>query len=268
MAWFEKIAPFLTDPLVLIGFSLLLVTSVFRAILSTTGRGLLPRLTRTDGAEVVFRLMRYLFWLAVLLIVLGFAVKAYDLTRRSNLPTTADVSLCFVNSAHPMLMVIDVSDQVVENAKFMPAVFNLDAINPNEPLHMLMRTFDFIRPGAVSGGYDVFTEINDSPAFKKGDRIVGTVGITCPTCVTGRTFWVALIWGESGWYAQLSGQKSGGFVTPFTPPGSAAPLSAAYIAQWESKVPELDRIPIRSFGEPIAVAGKYHPFTIGDCLSR
>jgi hypothetical protein len=158
-----------------------------------------------------------------------------------------DVSLCFVNRQHPVFMAINISDQVVENVKFQAAMFNLNAANPNEPLHMVGRTFDLIRPKAVSGAYAVFTEILDSPPLKEGDRVVGTVGITCPKCVTGRTFWVSLIWGQSGWFAQMNGQTSGGVLIPYAPHGSKAALSADSVAQKAAQLPASDLIPIRTF---------------------
>jgi len=61
---FAEIAPYLQNPLVLVGFGLLLVFSLYR------------RVARADTLAAT-RLSRYAFTIAVLLIVLGFSAELH-----------------------------------------------------------------------------------------------------------------------------------------------------------------------------------------------
>ena len=73
---FEKIAPFLNHPLVLIGFVVLIFFGLFRALLKAK---IIPSLPKTTGGEVVKIFLKYGFIIAVLIILLGFAIEGYKL---------------------------------------------------------------------------------------------------------------------------------------------------------------------------------------------
>ena len=75
---FTKIAPYLSDPLVLIGFVLFLGFSFSRAILRA---GIIPQLTARLGYRVLQRILFYGFVIALTLIVLGFGLKYRELSR-------------------------------------------------------------------------------------------------------------------------------------------------------------------------------------------
>ena len=75
---FEKIAPYLQDPLVLIGFTLLLFFSLSRAVLRS---GLLSTVTREASYQIIRHLLGYGFILAALLILLGFGLKYQELSK-------------------------------------------------------------------------------------------------------------------------------------------------------------------------------------------
>src|SRR5450759_2477893 len=77
---FEHIAPYLTHPLVLIGFVLMLVFSVHRLILKA---GILPKMTKRQGSNIVSLLLHYGFLLAVLIMMLGFGLQFYQTHRDS-----------------------------------------------------------------------------------------------------------------------------------------------------------------------------------------
>jgi len=66
---FSKIAPYLENPLVLIGFTLFLVLGIYRRVLKS---GILPAVSKTASRQIVLRLIRYAFIIAVLLVLLGF----------------------------------------------------------------------------------------------------------------------------------------------------------------------------------------------------
>jgi hypothetical protein len=71
---FEKIAPFLTNPLVLVGFVVGLFYGLLRLLLKAK---VIPPLTRNKGGQIVSSFLRYGFVVAVLVIVLGFGIEAY-----------------------------------------------------------------------------------------------------------------------------------------------------------------------------------------------
>jgi len=74
LAAFKDIAPYLTQPLVLIGFVLLLFFGIHRTLLKA---GIIPPLTARTGGKVVQLLLRYGFVVALVVIVLGFALQFY-----------------------------------------------------------------------------------------------------------------------------------------------------------------------------------------------
>ena len=69
---FAGIAQYLQDPLVLIGFVLFLAFLFARQLLE---RGIIPPLGQTAGASVLRAVLQYGFVLALLVIVLGFALR-------------------------------------------------------------------------------------------------------------------------------------------------------------------------------------------------
>ena len=79
-AAFGEIALHLGNPLVLIGLALLLVFGVHRALIRSGI--LLPVDQRTSGV-IVQSLLRYGFWIAALLIVLGIGYAGYKTHRET-----------------------------------------------------------------------------------------------------------------------------------------------------------------------------------------
>jgi hypothetical protein len=75
---FKDVAPYLTQPLVLVGFVLLLAFGVHRALLKA---GIIPPLTPSSGSKVVQGLLRYGFVIAILAIILGFSLEFYRTPR-------------------------------------------------------------------------------------------------------------------------------------------------------------------------------------------
>jgi len=187
-------------------------------------------------------------------------------SEKENSRRPPDVSLCFVTYKHPVLVILNNSDKPVENSIFGAAMVNLDAPNPDEPIHMGGRTFELIEAHGTSGPYDVFTEIHDSPPLKDGDRVVGTVSIGCPRCLMARSFSVSLTWGKSdGWFSQVKVQASGRLYTPMELSGLNSPhVSARGVASFVDAVPSRDRIPIRSLRE----LRKGQSVDLSDCANK
>ena len=72
---FEHIAPFLTQPLVLVGFVLMMVFSIHKQLLKA---GILPKLNQQQGSRIVGLLLRYGFILGLIIMLLGFGWKFYE----------------------------------------------------------------------------------------------------------------------------------------------------------------------------------------------
>jgi hypothetical protein len=85
LALLKEVAPYLTQPLALVGFTLLTFFGAQRALLKVAR---IPRLTPRAGATVVGRVMRYGFVIALLVILLGFALARYQAGREHD-PTQA-----------------------------------------------------------------------------------------------------------------------------------------------------------------------------------
>ncbi|MCW5205873.1 tetratricopeptide repeat protein [Desulfobulbus sp. F5] len=69
---FEKIAQYLTHPLALIGFVLMLVFGMHKEIVKS---GLLPQVSKKDGSEILKLILRYGFWLGLVLVLAGFLLQ-------------------------------------------------------------------------------------------------------------------------------------------------------------------------------------------------
>ena len=76
---FEKIAPYLEEPMVLVGFVLFLFFGLAHASFRA---GFIPTLTRRDGYRVVMRLMTYGFVLALAVVVVGLGLKYRELSEQ------------------------------------------------------------------------------------------------------------------------------------------------------------------------------------------
>ena len=80
LAAFGEMASHLANPLVLIGLALLLVFGVHRALLRSR---ILPPVDRRTSGVIVQSLLRYGFWIAVLLIALGIGYAGYKTYRET-----------------------------------------------------------------------------------------------------------------------------------------------------------------------------------------
>jgi len=69
---FKEIGPYLSHPLALVGFVLLLLFGVHRALIRS---GDLKPIPEYEGPRILRLLLRYGFWLALLVVVLGFGLQ-------------------------------------------------------------------------------------------------------------------------------------------------------------------------------------------------
>ncbi|MCI5219893.1 MAG: tetratricopeptide repeat protein [Candidatus Electrothrix sp. LOE2] len=69
---FDKVAPYLTNPLVLAGFGLMLAYGIHWQLMRS---GLLAQATKKDSALIIRLFLRYGFWLALVLLLAGFGLQ-------------------------------------------------------------------------------------------------------------------------------------------------------------------------------------------------
>lgn len=81
---FSKIAPYLINPLVLIGFCLLLLFGIHGSLLKAK---LLKPLSPSQSSSVLRMILRYGFWVAIVTIVLGFVYAGFQIHRDANRDT-------------------------------------------------------------------------------------------------------------------------------------------------------------------------------------
>lgn len=84
---FAEVAPHLANPLVLVGFVLLLVFGVHRTLIRA---GLLQPPSRTDSGAIVRTLLRYGFVIAIVVIVAGFGLAAWRASLETPKPEAGD----------------------------------------------------------------------------------------------------------------------------------------------------------------------------------
>jgi hypothetical protein len=89
---FSKIAPYLENPLDLVGFCLLLLFGIYRVLLKA---GLLVPLSQRQSATVVGRILNHGFLVAILVIVLGFAYAGFR--YHNTKPITQQAGPCSSN---------------------------------------------------------------------------------------------------------------------------------------------------------------------------
>ncbi len=72
MTGFDKIAMYLTHPLVLVGFVLMLMFGVHKALIKS---GIIPPLTQDQGSKVVQMFLQYGFVIGLLIMLIGFILR-------------------------------------------------------------------------------------------------------------------------------------------------------------------------------------------------
>jgi hypothetical protein len=118
-----------------------------------------------------------------------------------------DVSLRFIYPQSPALVLVNRSTRVAREIKWSAAFWNMDLPERNDPLPIPVQTFDWIQPGKEGGPQGLFAAPTVSSLIRPGDRLMGSVSVTCPLCKRGRAFVVWIKWGTEGWYAEATDQE-------------------------------------------------------------
>ncbi len=184
-----------------------------------------------------------LFSAGILCILVG-AVWYYRIAEKPQAatPSRPKVTLRFVHPKGPALELINQSDVLAREIKWMVALWNLDTLSKRtDPLPIPVQTFDWVRPNQKSGPQALFT----APAVKRlltpGNRLVGSASVICPDCVRGWTYMVYIKWRDGGWYSEVKDQVSGDLLIPKK---GTAEAVLAFFEYDINNIPEKNRIPI------------------------
>jgi hypothetical protein len=161
--------------------------------------------------------------------------------------------MCLVYPKDPALVLFNPSHQLAEQVLYTYALFDLDAPTPNDPLQVPSGIAAFIKAKGQSGPQNIFDSISGMRP-KKGDRIVGSIGINCAKCSAGHTYLVDITFGYGGWFSEVKGWHAGGVIVPRALPGSPSFLDA------EKLIPILDKIPSSERLQIGVSCQNYRPF--------
>ena len=75
LAGFEKIAPHLSSPLILVGFVMMLAYGIHRQLMKS---GQLTQVSKKDSGIIIQLILRYGFWLALTLLVVGLGMAGWN----------------------------------------------------------------------------------------------------------------------------------------------------------------------------------------------
>lgn len=184
--------------------------------------------------KTLFRRLVTCFLLLIILFFLGNASWPPE-------AKSPDVSLRFIYSKNPNLVIVNQSDSIARDMKWMLAIWNMDLPDRNDPLPIPISTFDWLKPHTVSGPLGLFSNSLVSPLLKPGDHLFGSASISCPNCSRGRTYIVYIIYGKSGWYSEVEGEGSGNLIIP---KNFLRNTRETYFRELEAQVPQKNRIPI------------------------
>lgn len=164
-----------------------------------------------------------------------------------------DVTLAFTFTQSPALMLINNSNTLARDIRWVLVLWNLDNprvySNPSapdmadkhEPLPIPTSTVDFIRPHSKTGPLNLFDSPNIRPYVKPGDNLIGSASVICPDCERGHTFIVDIVLNKGGWYSEVKNITSGDVLVPKR---LTKQNVALYFKELIQQVPEKDRIPI------------------------
>jgi hypothetical protein len=141
----------------------------------------------------------------------------------SEKPPEPEVTARFVGRSPTGIILINKSDASAEGIKWSPLLFNVDeairAANDSrqvfiQPLAVPAQSVDFIRPHQESLSMDIFQQRLGGLNVREGDRITGSVSISCAKCARGHTFIIFIVSGKTGWYWEQKDNLTGLGVQP------------------------------------------------------
>lgn len=125
-----------------------------------------------------------------------------------------EVTLRFVYSRSPALVITNKSTAVARDIKWQVVLWNADLPDRTDPLPIPTSIFDWIRPAQEGGPENLFSAPTVASLLKPGDRLYGSASVNCPTCRRGHTYLLAITWDRGGWYSEYREATTGTAVIP------------------------------------------------------
>jgi hypothetical protein len=157
------------------------------------------------------------WWVSALGLGLGVTFSVASVALPFILPPEIkpNVILKLVEPRSPLLEMMNLSDAIAADIKQQVFAFNWTRFRENaQTLPVSGSVTPFLMPRVTSGPDDIFDSALKRSLIKNGDQILGSMSIHCRTCVRGHTYLFEIIWGESGWYAEVPEITNGGVLTP------------------------------------------------------
>jgi hypothetical protein len=128
--------------------------------------------------------------------------------------TAPVVGLRFVYPKSPALVLVNQSDGIARDIKYIILLWNMDIPDRNDPLPIPTGSFDWITPHDEAGPEGLFNDPSVAQLLKPGNRLFGSAAINCPKCARGRTYVVYIVWGEGGWVSEIENEQPGRAIAP------------------------------------------------------
>jgi hypothetical protein len=144
---------------------------------------------------------------------LGQHIAGVPINSRQELsspkPEPPDVELRFVYPKTPSVLLVNTSKVVVREPKYWSNLINLNEVARAGKeaarfnfLPIPYRAGDWIRPGEALGPNEMIGMPRVQEKIVAGDVIFGSAGVTCPDCKRTAYYWVFIVIGTGGWYAE------------------------------------------------------------------
>lgn len=192
----------------------------------------------------------FIFACVAAVVTSTWGVFIFKPSETAKAPILPDSTIAFGFPESPILLLKNDSDAIARNIKWTVVLWNLDDpksyskpadTDIHEPLQIPVGTFDFLRPHTSGGPLNLFDGPMVAPHIRKGDRLFGSASVSCPDCKRGHTYVVSIIYGQSGWYAELPEVISGDILAPSRALKSNIP---AYVNQLTARVHVKNKIEI------------------------
>jgi hypothetical protein len=155
-------------------------------------------------------------------------------------PLLPDLTVRLVHPQEVAIVIDNASHAgIADRPKYGVALTDVDNLGADF-LKIPTQMGDYIRPGESWGPNELMGIDAVKSVVKHGDRIVGSVSISCPTCMKTRGYWVFIKAGDGGWYAEQEGSPKA-----IANRAAAEKLASNFDAYADILAPKSKRTPIK-----------------------
>lgn len=125
-----------------------------------------------------------------------------------------DVTVSLVDLAEPTILIGNGTQLEAKGIGYSFVLWNLDNPADARPPPVRDGILSGLAPGETSAPVALFEAPENRAAPKRGDRIVGAVGIHCGNCARGHGYRFYIAYGEGGWFAEIPDVTDGALLAP------------------------------------------------------